>query len=143
MKRLTKLILPVVSLAFYAAMNSEALAGAEDAFGTWRDNEKGSIVKVYSCGGGLCAQIVKTKDAGAKDVNNPNPALRNRPIAGLVIMSGARKTGENKWQGTIYNREDGQRYSGSLTVVSKNQLQLEGCVAGGLFCKSRIWTRAN
>ncbi len=143
MKMFLKTLTPMLGLALTAGMSTTALAGAEDAFGTWKDTQKGSVVKVYACGGGLCAQIVKTTDAGAKDVNNPNPALKTRPIAGLVIMSGARKNGANAWKGSIYNREDGQRYAGSLTVSSKNQLELQGCVLGGLICTSRTWTRIN
>jgi uncharacterized protein (DUF2147 family) len=136
-----KIALAATALTFGA--HTTANAAPEDAFGTWRDATKGSTVRVYSCGGGLCAQIVKTSDAGAKDVNNPNPALQKRPIAGLVIMSGAKKSGDNAWKGSIYNREDGQRYSGSITVVNKNTLELQGCGLGGLVCSSRTWTRIN
>lgn len=143
MRMLLKTLTPLLGLALTAGLNSAAHAGAEDAFGTWKDSQKGSVVKVYSCGGGLCAQIVRTNDAGAKDVNNPNPALKKRPIAGLVIMSGAKKSGDNAWKGSIYNREDGKRYAGSLTVSGKNQLELQGCVLGGLVCTSRTWTRIN
>ncbi len=142
MKRHLTRLMPLAGLLVMAAA-APAWAGAEDAIGTWRDTEKGSIVSVYKCGDGVCAKIIKTSNPGEKDVNNPNPALRNRPVAGLVIMSGGKKSGDNAWTGSLYNREDGQRYSGSLTVVSKNQLELKGCVAGGLICKSRIWTRAN
>ncbi|MDZ4790200.1 MAG: DUF2147 domain-containing protein [Hyphomicrobiales bacterium] len=143
MKLFLRMMMPALGLALLAGFSPASQAGAEDAFGTWKDSAKGSVVRVYACGGGLCAQIVKTSDAGAKDVNNSNPALQKRPIAGLVIMSGAKKSGDNAWKGSIYNREDGQRYSGSLTVVSKNQLELQGCGLGGLVCTSRTWSRMN
>ena len=65
---------------------------------------------------------------------------RNRPIVGLVIMQGAKKTGDNKWAGTLYNRENGKSYSGTVTVKSKNELDLSGCVAAVL-CKTVTWTR--
>jgi uncharacterized protein (DUF2147 family) len=118
-----------------------AYAGGGDVTGTWKDTEKGSTISVYTCGGGICAKILKVKDAGAKDEKNPNPALRNRPIEGIVIMNGAAKNGENSWQGKLYNREDGETYSGSITLVSKNEIKLEGCVL--VFCKSRRWVRAD
>jgi uncharacterized protein (DUF2147 family) len=123
------------------AVSSPAFAAAEDAFGTWRHPDNGSLVRLYSCGGGLCAQIVKIKDASATDQNNPDPAKRSRKVQGLVIMSGAKKSGENGWSGRLYNREDGGTYSGSVTVQSKNSLRLEGCGLGGLVCKGVTWTR--
>lgn len=114
---------------------------AEDAFGVWRHPENGSHVKIYQCGSGLCAQIVKLKNPGEKDVNNPDPSKRNRPVQGIIIMSGAKKTGPDSWKGSLYNRLDGGTYSGNIKVMSKNQLRLEGCGLGGLVCKGVTWTR--
>ena len=108
--------------------------------GVWRDNEKGSVIRIYECGGGMCATVVKPYEAGAKDINNPNPAMRERPIAGLTIMSGAKKSGGNIWKGRLYNAEDGKSYSGSMTVVSDSELQMQGC-AFSIFCQTRGFSR--
>jgi len=128
-------------VAMAACFAPLAAAAEGDPAGLWRDNERGSVIKVYPCGGGMCAEVSKPYEAGAKDVNNPNPALRSRPITGVVILSGAKKSSDNVWKGSLYNAEDGKNYSGSMTLVSRSELQLEGCVLGGLFCKSRSWTR--
>jgi uncharacterized protein (DUF2147 family) len=116
---------------------------AEDAFGTWRHPENGSLINVYQCGGGLCAKVAKVADPSRKDDKNPDPKLRNRPVVGVVIMSGAKKSGPKSWSGRLYNTQDGQTYSGTVTVVSKNTLKLEGCVMGGLICQGPTWTRVN
>lgn len=116
---------------------------AEDAFGTWRHPENGSLINVYQCGGGLCAKVAKVADAGRKDEKNPDPKLRNRPVVGVVIMSGGKKTGSNSWSGRLYNTQDGETYNGTVTVVSKNTLKLQGCVMGGLVCQGPTWTRVN
>jgi uncharacterized protein (DUF2147 family) len=108
--------------------------------GVWRDNEKGSVIRIYECGRGMCAQIVRPYEAGAKDVYNPNPALRERPITGLIIMDRAKKSGSNIWSGMLYNAEDGKSYSGSMTVVSDDALQMQGC-AVGIFCQTRGFSR--
>jgi len=125
-----------------AASVSASWGAAEDAFGTWRHPENGSLVRLYSCGNGLCAQIVKTSNPSATDENNPDASKRSRKVQGLVIMAGAKKNGENEWRGRLYNREDGGTYAGSITVLSKSQLKLEGCGLGGLVCKGVTWTRA-
>lgn len=116
-------------------------AGAQDAFGVWLHPENGSHIRVYKCGGSLCAKVVKVRDTSRRDVHNPNPKLRNRPIQGVVIMNGARKTGANTWKGRLYNTRDGKTYTGVITVVSKSKLKLEGCVLGGLLCKGVTWSR--
>ena len=59
--------------------------------------------------------------------------------ASLVIMENAKKSGA-KWSGTLYNRENGKSYSGTITVKSKDAVDLSGCVAAVL-CKTVTWTR--
>jgi len=113
---------------------------AEDALGTWENPENKSHTQFYKCGGGVCGKIVRVVDGQKTDDKNPDPAKRGRPIKGLVIMQGAKKTGPKTWSGSLYNRADGQTYSGTLTVKSKNAVELSGCVAV-VFCKTTTFTR--
>jgi len=127
-------------LALALAGAPAAAQKAEDALGVWRNPENGSNVEFYKCGESVCGKIVKVVDGQKTDDKNPDAAKRNRPIVGLVIMQGAKKTGDNKWSGNLYNRENGSTYSGTVTVKSKNELDLSGCVAMVL-CKTLTWTR--
>jgi uncharacterized protein (DUF2147 family) len=127
-----------VAVGLAAAAELQQPAFAADPSGLWRD-QKGSIIKVHGCGTGMCIEVAKPFDAGAKDIHNPDPALRNRPIAGVTILSAA-KGGDNVWKGRLYNAEDGQTYAGSMTLVSEAELKLEGC-AMGVLCESRSWSR--
>ncbi len=122
------------------AAGAATAQSADDAFGTWRHPENGSNVDVYKCGDGLCAKISKVVDGQKTDDKNPDAAKRSRPIVGLVIMSGAKKAGDNAWKGSLYNRADGGTYSGTLTVKSKTAMDLSGCTAVVL-CKTTTWTR--
>lgn len=114
---------------------------AEDVFGVWENPENGSHIQIAKCGAGVCATVVKVKDASRTDEKNPDPALRKRPIKGIVIMNGGKKTDAKTWSGKLYNTQDGQTYSGTLTVVDKNHVKLQGCVMGGLVCKGPTWNR--
>ena len=115
---------------------------AEDAFGVWLNPENQSNVELYKCGEGLCAKITKVSDGQKTDDKNPDAAKRNRPIVGLVILEGAKRSGANTWSGTLYNRADGKSYSGTVTVKAKNSLDLSGCVAL-VVCRTTTWTRVN
>jgi uncharacterized protein (DUF2147 family) len=141
-KRMRKIAGGIAALLSLGLASGTAQAQkAEDAFGTWRHPENGSHVQMYACGGNLCAKIVKIMDGQKTDDKNPNEAKRSRPIIGLHIMT-AKKTGDNTWAGTLYNRMDGKTYSGTITVTSKNSLDLAGC-SMGVFCKSATWSRIN
>jgi len=115
---------------------------AEDAIGVWLNPENGSHIEFYACGEGVCGRILKVADGQKTDDKNPDPAKRGRAIIGLLIMEGAKRSGENKWVGSLYNRENGKSYAGTVTVKSKDTLELSGCVVAVL-CKRLTWTRVN
>lgn len=129
-----------VSVAALVLATAAFAQTAEDAFGTWLNPENKSHTQFYKCGEGLCAKIVKVVDGQKTDDKNPDAAKRSQPIEGLVIMQGAKKSGANAWQGTLYNRADGKNYSGTLTVKSKDAVDLSGCVAVVL-CKTTTFSR--
>jgi uncharacterized protein (DUF2147 family) len=131
----------LAALAFAAAMPVAALAAAEDAIGTWKDTETGGITQVYNCGAGICIKVVTPSKDRAVDSNNPDPKLKGRSMAGVVIMNGAAKDTADRWKGQVYNSEDGKTYTGYLEVKGKNEVKLEGCILGGLVCKSHVWKR--
>ena len=114
---------------------------ADDVLGVWQHPENGSHIKIAKCGGGVCATIIKVKDPSRTDTENPDPKLKKRPVQGITIMNGGQKTGSATWSGKLYNTQDGKTYSGTLTVVDKTHLKLEGCVLGGLICQGPTWTR--
>ena len=126
-------------------------AFAADPIGTWYTAGNRSQVRIAHCGGGaLCGGIVWLKDPNdpktAKpwtDINNPDPAKRTRPLIGVrIVLDLTPSSAPDKWQGQVYNADDGRTYSGYLTMTGANALELKGCVFGGLICKSETWTRA-
>ena len=121
-----------------------------DPAGMWLTENGRSRVRVAACGAALCGTVVglaepEDPQTGKPklDKNNADAAKRTRPLIGVAILLGAKPAGANKWSGQVYNAEDGKTYDGTLTEVSPTSLKLEGCVLGGLICKSQQWTRAN
>ena len=127
-------------------------AAAADVPGTWATAEEKSRIEIVACADAqekLCGSIVWLKepydDAGQPktDRNNPDPALRSRPIIGLPLLSGFAKAAEpGVWEdGRIYNPEDGDTYSCTMTLLDDGRLEVRGYVGLPLFGKSQIWTR--
>src|SRR5918912_3576549 len=56
-------------------------AFALDPTGEWLVADRDSRIRLGSCGGALCGVLVWTKQP-ARDVHNPDPAMRNRPLLG-------------------------------------------------------------
>jgi uncharacterized protein (DUF2147 family) len=127
-------------------------AAAADVLGTWATAEDKSHVEIVPCAEAaekLCGSIVWLKepndDTGQPkhDKNNPEPSLQSRPIIGLPLLAGFVSGDEpNKWtDGEIYNPEDGDTYSCTMTLLEDGRLEVRGYVGLPLFGKSQIWTR--
>jgi uncharacterized protein (DUF2147 family) len=127
-----------------AAITFACLTGpafAADPTGDWLVAEKTAAIRVAPCGPAMCGNIVWTKGPPATDKNNSDPAKRNRSVIGLPIILNMKPAGANRWEGEIYNAQDGKTYEGSISLVSDNVLRIEGCVLGFL-CGGENWSRA-
>ena len=117
-----------------------ALAADPSPIGDWRVKDGYAVIRIDNCAGKLWGIVAWEKEAG-KDVENPNPAKKNRPILGMPILLAMAPTKANRWEGEIYNSNNGKVYSSNISMVDENTLKLEGCVLGGLFCGGENWTR--
>jgi uncharacterized protein (DUF2147 family) len=125
------------ALAGFLLSCGTSLAG--DPSGVWLTQSGETKVRIAPCGAEYCGSIVwVNNDSG--DVNNPDPALRSRPLVGLRMIYGMKPAGEG-FSGKLYNPMDGKTYSGKLKTVGGDKLDLAGCVMG-VFCKHQVWTRS-
>jgi uncharacterized protein (DUF2147 family) len=126
-----------------------ATARAAEPIGLWLTDEGKARVRIVRCAELLCGTIVALKDpidpATGKpraDTENEDVAERGRPVIGIDVVIGMKPAGTDKWSGQFYSPEEGKTVSGNLLMKDANTLQVEGCLLGGLLCRSEIWTRA-
>jgi uncharacterized protein (DUF2147 family) len=108
--------------------------------GDWLVEDKSAIIRIDSCGTALCGTIVWTKKQGGVDENNPDPAKRSRPIMGLQLLMSMKPGSDGRWDGDIYNPENGKTYTSRMWLKSDDMIRVEGCVLGFL-CGGQDWTR--
>lgn len=134
-----KSILVCMAFAFTAAP-----AIAQDVTGLWDTGTNGAQVEIAPCGAAMCGTLMTSNaikaSPSAKDVENRDEGLRSRPLKGLTMLSGF-SGGPDKWTGgELYNPADGKTYSGTMTLISADTLELQGCVIRPL-CRTSTWTR--
>ena len=118
-----------------------------DPTGEWMVAQQVARIKIADCDGRLWGVVAWEAKPGT-DVKNPDPNLRSRPTLGMPILLGMapNKPGSwdnnksKKWEGQIYNSEDGHTYSASISLVDPNTLRVQGCFLGFL-CGGENWTR--
>jgi uncharacterized protein (DUF2147 family) len=144
---MTKKMILGAMLATAVAATAVPAAIADQAVGTWRLSDGRVTVRISPCGANLCGHVVGlsqplNREGKPKvDRENPNPALRSRPVMGLQVLFNLRGNGNGSWTGTIYNADDGGTYSARLKLRDARQIQLKACL--GPFCKNRTFVRVN
>ncbi|MBV9077417.1 MAG: DUF2147 domain-containing protein [Methylobacteriaceae bacterium] len=122
------------------ASTGAAAAGPEHLVGTWMTESRDSKIRVAPCGRVYCATVVWAK-TNSLDARNPDPGLRRRGTIGMQLTKDMRPAGDGSLSGSIYNPEDGKTYSASMNLRGTNDLEVSGCVLGGLICGSETWKR--
>jgi uncharacterized protein (DUF2147 family) len=132
-----------------------ATPDADAIVGRWLNGKGVAVIEVYKGDGLYMGKVVWLKEpaypaddpkgmAGQERVDreNPDPALRGRPILGLVIMRGFVFDGGGSWsKGRVYDPENGKEYRGKMTLTSPDVLSLRGYVGITLFGRTERWTR--
>jgi uncharacterized protein (DUF2147 family) len=138
------LIVPLLLLS--QMPRARAADGSPD--GVWLTQAGDAKVQVSRCGAGLCGRVVWLREPIDPATNKPqvddkneNPAQRHRPIIGLSLFIGMKRTAPNAWAGRIYNADDGKTYASTVTLTNAAKLDVQGCV--GPLCGNEAWSRAS
>lgn len=126
-----------------------AAAAAPSPVGYWLIQDGSAVVRIEESGGRLSGRTVWMKDPKGPDgkplldEKNPDSAKRGRQRLGLEVLWGfgppnAKGLSEG---GQVYNPRDGKTYSGTITLVGTDRLELRGYVLVTLIGKTQTWTR--
>lgn len=141
----------VASLVFGLAATMPVLAqDASSPVGTWTtftdDNKPKSHVEIFESGGTLSGKVVEImiSDKG------PNPICdacsgeeQNKPILGMTILKGFKKTGDDLWEGgTCLKPQNGKLYKCKMHLIDGGKkLEVRGFVGFSLLGETQVWER--
>ncbi|WP_245841858.1 DUF2147 domain-containing protein [Sphingomonas lenta] len=126
---------------------ASAAQAAPPIAGRWVTQEGDSIVTIGPCGSGggdqTCGRITtflrRPDTPNPTDRNNPDPALRRRPVLGLAVLTGFTDQGKD-WRGRIYDPRSGKSYKSILSRNPDGTLKVQGCIA--FICRTQTWRPA-
>lgn len=119
----------LAALCLLAFSSASALAASASPIGQWQVTTGEARYSVTSCGAALCAKLVWLR---ADQRSGDKAALLNH-----YVVRGAKPQGGGKWAGDL--KLNGQTYSGTMEMVSKNFMTLKGC--SGFLCQTYQFTR--
>lgn len=134
------LMLP--NLAFGAA------PAAADPSGTWLTQDGRARIRIEKCGPNreqACGYVVwlKASPEGGPpgtDLKNPDPGKTARGLLGHQLILGLKPNGQGRYEGQIYNAEDGKSYDVTIWSDTPAALNVKGCLVAFL-CSTQTWAR--
>jgi uncharacterized protein (DUF2147 family) len=98
---------------------------ANGPVGVWMTEKNEGKVHVVNCGADICGYAVEKNGAdGAQVLINMKPA-------------------GNSWHGRIHDTRGGGTYDSTIAMRGANNMRVQGCAFGGMFCGGQTWTRVN
>jgi len=136
------------ALLFGALLNAQA---SESPVGLWRtiDDKTGkekSLVRIVEANGELRATIEKLFREPHEEPN-PNcdkcPGERkNKPVLGMMIMTGLKKSGSEYDGGEILDPANGKTYRVKMwTAEGGKKLNVRGFIGVSLLGRTQVWLR--
>ena len=135
-----------------AALMTGSLARAASGatpIGRWYAEGGAAQVEISACCEALCGRVVWLRspfdDDGCdlRDGRNPDPALRDRPLIGLQVLSGLRSSSDEQvWRGgTIYDPTSGRTYRCTVQLDGEHRLHIRGYIGVPLLGRTTTWIR--
>lgn len=126
-----------------------AAAEVKDPSGTYLTQDGRARIRVEKCGSdeeAICGYVVwlKKPEEGATaqttDRYNPDPSKTKRQLLGHQLMLGLALNSDERFEGKIYNNEDGKSYDVSIWLDRPNRLKVRGCLIAPL-CSTQNWSK--
>jgi uncharacterized protein (DUF2147 family) len=141
MKILLTFVFAVLSLSV-SAQNKP-----DDLLGKWINDDSTAHFEIFKTGNTYNAKTIwlaKPKNENGElklDKNNSDKKLRNRPILGMVLLTGLQFYSNNSiWNdGKIYTPERGETLACKIKLNNKNELALT--VSKNIFSSTKKWKR--
>ena len=92
--------------------------------GDWQTEGKG-MVRIAECGRALCGYAIKEDESGK----------------GEAILINMKPKSDSQWSGSIYSKDSGDTYYGTMRLKGPNMLRVEACAFSRFYCNGNNWMR--
>jgi uncharacterized protein (DUF2147 family) len=139
-----RLIMGLITGLAALTLGAAPAVAADAIAGRWITEERDAIVEIKPCGSATCGTIARflvppPQGSDQRDINNPDPQLKNRRLLGMPVLSQFHEESA-LWRGQIYDPKSGKSYRSVIRRTGPNTLEVRGCI--GPFCQAQVWRRA-
>jgi hypothetical protein len=96
----------------------------DSPLGVWQTEGRG-MVRIAECGRALCGYAIKEGDTEK----------------GEAILINMKPKSDQQWSGSVYSKDSGDTYYGTMRMKGPNMLRVEACAFSRFYCNGGNWTR--
>ncbi len=123
--------------ALALGLASPALAADAVPVGDWIGPHADVAVRTGPCGTMLCGWVVWASPSARAHAGDGGTTR----LIGTELLEGYRNDGTHQWRGTVFVPDLGTRFASRIEQPTPDRLRIEGCMLGGLICRSQTWHR--
>ncbi len=128
----------VLAASIFGAMSGTANGDTpSSSFGIWRDPQNSVHVRGQPCGERMCGVVVWANAKAKEEARRGG----TKELEGLILFRGFVRENNGQWRGKVFVPYIGKTFSGIVTQLKDGRLKGKGCLAGGIICKSQVWSR--
>lgn len=130
----------ITALAAVAALFTFVSAPAHaENLGVWRNPKDNIRLHITDCGPSMCGWVVYASRKAEADAKKSGYDT----LVGQQVLRDFAPTGNGNMKGKVFVPTLKVTLSGTAEFVDARTMRAKGCVLGGLFCKSQVWTRVD
>lgn len=121
---------------------------AQTVLGKWKtiDDTTGqpkSIIEIYEKEGKICGKVIEILNPAKRNgkCTKCGKEYKDKPILGLVIITGLEKDDDEFNGGRILDPESGNLYKCIIKLNGKDKLEVRGYMGFSLIGRSQTWLR--
>lgn len=120
-----------------ASLLLAAPATAQELEGHWTNDKRSMVVQVERCGAAYCGKVIRATDKAKEKARKGGTAN----LIGTQILTGLTPLGDGRFRGQAFVPKRNLHATATVRQLSDDEMQVQGCVWGGLLCGKERWTR--
>lgn len=105
--------------------------------GIWESPGGNTRLRIAPCGANICGRVHWASERAKADAARAG----HDQLIGMQLFEDFRRTGPNSFEGRVFVPDLNRSFNGRLTMTSPRRIDVRGCLAGRLGCRTQTWTK--
>jgi uncharacterized protein (DUF2147 family) len=132
------LVLAVAALAMAGVPGQPTFAQQQmTPTGLWQSPGGNTRLRIAPCGQQLCGRVAWASPQAKADAARAG----HDELIGMQLFEEFTRTGPDTFEGRVFVPDLNRRFNGRLTMTSPRTIEVRGCIAGRVGCRTDTWTK--